>query len=64
MDKPRNSFTELVQLEVLSVEGLVHHLLAALQHLNLTKQFLSKTLIGVTCIGASIMLGTQKWHCE
>ena len=59
MDKPTNIFTELVELDDLTAKGIVHQLLSALERLHLTQDFLSKTLIGVTCDGASVMLGRK-----
>jgi hypothetical protein len=79
MDKPTNIFTELVELDDLTAHGIVHKLLSALERLHLTQDFLSKTLIGVTCDGASVMLGRKSgvasrlqaifpnitvWHCS
>lgn len=79
MDNPANIFTELVELDDLTAEGIVRHLLSALGSLNLTQDFLSKTLIGLTCDGASVMLGRKSgvatrlqaifpnitvWHCS
>ena len=79
MDKPTNIFTELVELDDLTAHGIVHKLLSALERLHLTQDFLSKTLIGVTCDGASVMLGHKSgvasrlqaifpnitvWHCS
>lgn len=79
MDKPTNIFTELVELDDLTAHGIVHALLTALERLHFTQEFLSKTLIGVTCDGASVMLGRKSgvasrlqamfpnitlWHCS
>uniref|UniRef100_A0A672RKS2 HAT C-terminal dimerisation domain-containing protein n=1 Tax=Sinocyclocheilus grahami TaxID=75366 RepID=A0A672RKS2_SINGR len=62
-----------------NAEGIVRHLLSALERLNLIDEFLSKTLIGVTCDGTSVMLGRTSgvasrlrdifpnitvWHCS
>ena len=73
------TFTELVELDDLTAHGIVHKLLSALERLHLTQDFLSKTLIGVTCDGASVMLGRKSgvasrlqaifpnitvWHCS
>ena len=79
MDKPTNIFTELVELDDLTAHGIVYKLFSALERLHLTQDFLSKTLIGVTCDGASVMLGRKSgvasrlqaifpnitvWHCS
>uniref|UniRef100_A0A671MGA9 HAT C-terminal dimerisation domain-containing protein n=1 Tax=Sinocyclocheilus anshuiensis TaxID=1608454 RepID=A0A671MGA9_9TELE len=64
MDMPTNIFTELVELDDLTAEGIVRHILSALERLNLTEEFLSKTLIGVTCDGASLMLGRTTHRLE
>ena len=73
------TFTELVELDDLTAHGIVHKLLSALERLHLTQDFPSKTLIGVTCDGASVMLGRKSgvasrlqaifpnitvWHCS
>lgn len=59
MDKPSNLFTKLVELDDLSAEGIVRNLLSALERVHLTKEFLCKTLIGLACDGASVMLGRR-----
>lgn len=79
MDTPTNIFVELVELDDLTAEGIVRHLLHAMERVHLTEEFLSKTLIGLTCDGASVMLGRKSgvasrlkdifpnitvWHCS
>lgn len=79
MESPENLFLDLVELDDLSAEGIVHKLLACLEGAKLNKAFLSKTLIGLTCDGASVMLGRKSgvaarlqtlfpnimvWHCS
>ena len=57
MDVPANIFVDLVKLEDLSAGRIVRNLLSALEGIKFTEDFLSKTLIGITCGGASVMLG-------
>ncbi|XP_037540253.1 E3 SUMO-protein ligase KIAA1586-like [Nematolebias whitei] len=79
MDKPSNIFADLVELNDFSAEGIVCSLLSALECMNFTMEFLSKTLIGLTCDGASVVLGRRSgvasrlhalfphitvWHCS
>lgn len=59
MDTPTNIFTELIELNDITAEGIVCYLLSALERLHLSQEFLSKTLIGVTRDGASGMLGNK-----
>lgn len=47
MESPENIFVELVELEDQSSQGIVEQLLRALKDVNFTKDFLSKTLIGL-----------------
>uniref|UniRef100_A0A672PR30 HAT C-terminal dimerisation domain-containing protein n=1 Tax=Sinocyclocheilus grahami TaxID=75366 RepID=A0A672PR30_SINGR len=54
MESPENIFVELVELEDQSAQGIVDKLLRALEGV-----FLSKTLIGLSCDGASVMLGRK-----
>lgn len=66
-------------MDDLGAEGIVCKLLDALDHANLNEAFLSKTLIGLTCDGTSVMLGRKSgvavrlqsrfpnivvWHCS
>uniref|UniRef100_A0A8C9X006 HAT C-terminal dimerisation domain-containing protein n=1 Tax=Sander lucioperca TaxID=283035 RepID=A0A8C9X006_SANLU len=79
MESPDNIFFNLVELDDFGAEGIVGKLLDALDHANLDKAFLSKTLVGLTCDGASVMLGRKSgvatrlktrfpnimvWHCS
>ncbi|KAL1249596.1 hypothetical protein QQF64_020601 [Cirrhinus molitorella] len=79
MESPENIFVELVELEDQSAQGIVGQLLRALEGVNFTQDFLSKTLIGLSCDGASVMLGRKSgvaarlkslfpnmivWHCS
>lgn len=73
--KPTNIFTELVELNDLSAEGIVVNC----YHPPLTHDFLSKTLNGIKCDGASVVSGCKTavvcrfqavfpniaiWHCS
>ncbi|KAK7162494.1 hypothetical protein R3I93_006722 [Phoxinus phoxinus] len=79
MESPENIFFDLVELDDFGAEGIVRKLLDALDHANLDESFLSKTLVGLTCDGASVMLGRKSgvatrlktrfpnilvWHCS
>lgn len=78
MDMPADIFVDLVELDDLSAEGIVHSLLSSLERHNFTKEFLSKQLIAITTDGASVMFGRKSgvvarmqalfpgvtgWHC-
>ncbi len=79
METPENIFIDLVELDDLSAEGIVRKFLACLEGAKLNEAFLSKTLIGLTCDGVSVMLGRKSgvaarlqtlfpnimvWHCS
>ena len=68
-----------MELREFGAEAIAHELLDALHEAKLDKAFLSKTLIGLTCDGASVMLGRRSgvatrlkdlfpnimvWHCS
>lgn len=48
MDMPANIFVDLVELDDLSAEGIVHSLLLSLERHNFTKEYLSKQPIAIT----------------
>lgn len=79
METPKNIYVDLIELQDLTAEGIVCQLLSALERVGRNKDFLSKTLVGVTCDGASVMLGCRTglatrlkamfpgiivWHCS
>jgi hypothetical protein len=78
MESPENIFFELIELDDFSAEGIVRKLLESLHRANFNEEFLSKTLVALTCDGASVMLGRKSgvavrlqslfpnlvvWHC-
>ncbi|KAK0134200.1 E3 SUMO-protein ligase KIAA1586 [Merluccius polli] len=78
MESPENIFFELIELDDLRAEGIVRKLLESLHRANFNEDFLSKTLVALTCDGASVMLGRKSgvavrlqslfpslvvWHC-
>ena len=53
-------FVDFVELEDLSAGGIARNLLSALDGVKFTEDFLPKTLIGIKCDGASVMLCINK----
>ncbi|XP_060767543.1 E3 SUMO-protein ligase KIAA1586-like [Neoarius graeffei] len=79
MESPESIFFDLIELDDLGAKGIVRKLLSALHQANLSEDFLAKTLVGLTCDGASVMLGCKSgvaarlqsrfpnilvWHCS
>lgn len=78
MESPENIFFDLIELDDFGAEGIVRKLLESLHRANFNEDFLSKTLVALTCDGASVMLGRKSgvavrlqnlfpnlvgWHC-